>query len=75
MKTKALVVAAAAAFAGVACADVSTVTIGEAKYPMAPDMWGIFFEDIDLSLDGGVYAEMVRNRAFEDGLGGIHEML
>lgn len=74
MKTKALVVAAAAAFAGVACADVSTVTIGEAKYPMAPDMWGIFFEDIDLSLDGGVYAELVRNRAFEDGLGGIREL-
>lgn len=35
--------------------------------PAAPDLWGIFFEDIDLSLDGGVYAEMVRNRSFEDG--------
>ena len=37
--------------------------------PAAPDLWGIFFEDIDLSLDGGVYAELVRNRSFEDGNG------
>ena len=37
--------------------------------PASPDLWGIFFEDIDLSLDGGVYAELVRNRSFEDGNG------
>ena len=37
-------------------------------FPVSEDMWGIFFEDIDLSLDGGVYAELVRNRSFEDGL-------
>ena len=36
-------------------------------FPVSEDMWGIFFEDIDLSLDGGVYAELVRNRSFEDG--------
>ena len=35
-------------------------------FPVSEDMWGIFFEDIDLSLDGGVYAELVRNRSFED---------
>ena len=39
----------------------------------SPDLWGIFFEDIDLSLDGGVYAEMVRNGSFEDGNGSIRE--
>ncbi len=38
------------------------------RFPVSDDMWGIFFEDIDLSLDGGVYAELVRNRSFEDGL-------
>lgn len=28
-------------------------------------MWGIFFEDINMSADGGVYAEMLKNRSFE----------
>ena len=44
----------------------ATVTVGDVKGPVSPDLWGIFFEDIDLSLDGGVYAELVRNRSFED---------
>ena len=29
-------------------------------------LYGIFFEDINCSADGGIYAEMVRNRSFED---------
>ena len=29
------------------------------------DLWGIFFEDINHAADGGLYPEMVRNRAFE----------
>lgn len=29
------------------------------------DMFGIFFEDLNHAADGGLYAEMVRNRAFE----------
>ena len=45
-----------------------TVDTAKARFPVSEDMWGIFFEDIDLSLDGGVYAELVRNRSFEDGL-------
>ncbi|MET0244196.1 MAG: alpha-L-arabinofuranosidase C-terminal domain-containing protein [Flavitalea sp.] len=28
-------------------------------------MWGLFFEDINLGADGGVYAELVKNRSFE----------
>jgi len=28
-------------------------------------MWGIFFEDINLAADGGIYAELVKNRSFE----------
>ena len=46
--------------------SVVTVDTGAAKCPTSPDLWGLFFEDIDLSLDGGVYAELVRNRSFED---------
>jgi alpha-L-arabinofuranosidase len=28
-------------------------------------MWGIFFEDINFGADGGMYAELVKNRGFE----------
>ena len=44
------------------------VDASKPRFPVSEDMWGIFFEDIDLSLDGGVYAELVRNRSFEDDL-------
>jgi alpha-L-arabinofuranosidase len=30
-----------------------------------PAMWGIFFEDINFSADGGLYAELIKNRSFE----------
>lgn len=30
-----------------------------------PTMWGIFFEDINLGADGGIYAELIKNRSFE----------
>lgn len=32
----------------------------------APDFYGLFFEDINRAADGGLYPEMLRNRAFED---------
>jgi alpha-N-arabinofuranosidase len=30
-----------------------------------PTMYGIFFEDINQAADGGLYAELVKNRSFE----------
>ncbi len=30
-----------------------------------PTMYGIFFEDINFSADGGLYAELIKNRSFE----------
>jgi alpha-N-arabinofuranosidase len=30
-----------------------------------PTMWGIFFEDINFAADGGLYAELIKNRSFE----------
>ena len=33
--------------------------------PIQPTMWGVFFEDINLGADGGMYAELVKNRSFE----------
>ena len=29
------------------------------------DLWGVFFEDINHAADGGLYAELVRNRSFD----------
>jgi len=45
----------------------NTITVNVAK-PIAkiqPTMWGIFFEDINMAADGGIYAELVKNRSFE----------
>jgi alpha-N-arabinofuranosidase len=33
--------------------------------PIQPTMWGLFFEDINFAADGGIYAELVKNRSFE----------
>ncbi|MBU6401829.1 MAG: DUF1080 domain-containing protein [Verrucomicrobia bacterium] len=33
---------------------------------ISPALYGIFFEEINCAGDGGLYAEMVRNRSFED---------
>jgi alpha-L-arabinofuranosidase len=33
---------------------------------VSPNLYGIFYEDINHAADGGLYAELVRNRSFED---------
>jgi hypothetical protein len=30
-----------------------------------PTMYGLFFEDVNFAADGGLYAEMIKNRSFE----------
>src|SRR5689334_17593210 len=32
---------------------------------ISPDLFGLFFEDINYAADGGLYAEQVQNRSFE----------
>lgn len=34
----------------------------------APNLYGIFLEDINRAVDGGLYPELIRNRDFEDSL-------
>jgi alpha-L-arabinofuranosidase len=41
------------------------VQVDEPGHRVSPTLWGIFFEDINLSADGGVYPELVRNRSFD----------
>ena len=35
------------------------------KTVIQPTMYGIFFEDINFGADGGLYAELIKNRSFE----------
>lgn len=42
-----------------------TVQASQLKAAIDPTMWGVFFEDINLGADGGIYAELVKNRSFE----------
>lgn len=45
-----------------------TVIRVDAKNPgvvIQPTMYGIFFEDINFGADGGLYAELLKNRSFE----------
>lgn len=46
-------------------AEIS-VDVAHSGHQISPMLWGIFFEDINLSADGGIYPELVRNRSFED---------
>ncbi len=43
-----------------------TVDVNRPGHAIPHTLWGIFFEDINLSADGGLYPELVRNRSFED---------
>jgi alpha-L-arabinofuranosidase len=57
--------AAAALSAGAQPATIS-VNLDRPGHRIAPTLWGLFFEDINNSTDGGIYPELVRNRSFED---------
>ena len=41
------------------------VDIAKTITKIQPTMYGVFFEDINFAADGGLYAEMVKNRSFE----------
>jgi alpha-N-arabinofuranosidase len=54
------------------CFSIQTLQSQEiivsANKPIAdikPTMWGVFFEDINFAADGGLYAELIKNRSFE----------
>ena len=62
LTTLLLLAAALTATAQTHVLDVNTQKLGA---PVQPTMYGIFFEDINYAADGGLYAEMVKNRSFE----------
>src|SRR5215218_10035131 len=42
-----------------------TVYANKPVAEISPTMWGIFFEDINFGADGGLYAQLIKNRSFE----------
>ena len=54
--------------AGAAASDQAriTVRVDQPGPAISPLLYGIFFEEINRAGDGGIYAEMVQNRSFED---------
>ena len=66
---------AAAALTFVADATAAAPAPGRARlhvqadkpiHPVSPMLYGVFFEEINRAGDGGLYAEMIQNRSFED---------
>ena len=43
-----------------------TIDLKSPGTPIPPRLYGIFYEEINHAGDGGLYAELVRNRGFED---------
>jgi alpha-L-arabinofuranosidase len=48
-----------------AAAATVTVSVDKPGAAINPAMWGVFFEDINFGADGGLYAELVKNRSFD----------
>lgn len=44
-----------------------TLNVAEKGAMVSPSMYGVFFEEINHAGDGGLYAELVQNRSFEEG--------
>jgi len=64
MKTKLLAAVFAASLSLLPAATL-TVQVDRPGASINPAMWGVFFEDINFGADGGLYAELVKNRGFE----------
>lgn len=49
-----------------------TIHAGQPVHAVSPTLYGLMTEEINYSYDGGLYAEMVRNRTFRGDWSGIH---
>ena len=59
------------AVVGAACALAQapaelSIQLDKPLHPVSPMLYGLMTEEINYSYDGGLYAEMVRNRTFQD---------
>lgn len=51
--------------ASLSASPAITLRVSAPAKAISPDLFGIFFEDINWSADGGLYAELIQNRSFE----------
>jgi len=66
----------ATSIAGISAAQLPTakleIHLDKPAHGVSPTLYGLMTEEINYSYDGGLYAEMVRNRSFQDhGYGGV----
>ena len=67
MKRNNILLSALLASALAANAQVKiNVDVANPGVKVSPNLYGIFFEDINHAADGGLYAELISNRSFED---------
>ena len=66
-KLIALVFCATAALTCLGSNPTFTVDASRSAGPVSPTLYGLMTEEINHSYDGGLYAELIRNRAFMDG--------
>ena len=68
MKIRFFLLSLAATFSAVSAyarPDVMKIRVNRPGAEIQPTMYGIFIEDINFAADGGLYAELVKNRSFE----------
>jgi alpha-N-arabinofuranosidase len=51
-------------------APVLQIAAGQVAAPVSPMLYGLMTEEINYSYDGGLYAELIRNRNFKEDAGG-----
>ena len=59
------VLAFAAAIGHASDPAVLSIDLAQPGKAISPDLFGIFFEDLNYAADGGLYAELIQNRSFE----------
>ena len=74
--TKISLLAIVSALQGICLAQSPVVALNirldKPAHAVSPTLYGLMTEEINYSYDGGLYAEMVRNRTFQDhGFGGV----
>lgn len=67
MKLRPLLLSAALTMAALPAAAEHVISVNTKKVgaEIQPTQYGIFFEDINFAADGGLYAELIKNRSFE----------
>src|SRR5450432_3605738 len=52
-------------------ATTLSIDLDHPKSPVSPTLYGLMTEEINYSYDGGLYAELVRNRTFRSDWSGV----